>query len=147
MYTQFKFQEISQQLAAAAPSAASAMPVEFVNLIASLALRWSGRAEIDRKTDKELWAEIDLYLGYGILCKEAIRLVVALARLCRKVEDGSSKEAVVDYLNRRLHIAMIHYPVIGRELPKMLAEKIAGDIELLDQRSALRDVLAKTTNQ
>ena len=109
----------------------------------SLALRWSRTAEIDHKDDKELFAEIDLYLGYGIVSAVAIKLVIALARLCRKVQDGEEQKAVVDYLNRRLQIAMIYYPAVGRDLLKIVAEKVIADQKHLDQRLALRHASAK----
>jgi len=67
-----------------------------------------------------------LFLGNGIVSAEAVQLVVALARLCRKVQDGKNN-SIIGYLNLRLHIAAIHYPVVGRDLPKMLASKVAAD--------------------
>jgi len=138
MHYRFKFRQISDQLEAADPNTTSTMPSELVNLIASLALRWARTADMGGKTDKELFAEIDLYLGYGIVAAQAIKLVVALARLCREVQDGNKQKAVVDYLNRRLHIAMIHYPVIGRELPKVLAQKVADDLDRVRSSAALQ---------
>lgn len=133
----FNFQEISPELAAADPSTTSTMPAELINLIASLALRWARTGDMDGKTDKELSAEVDLYLGYGIMAAQAIKLVVALARLCREVQGGNEQKAVVDYLNRRLHVAMIHYPLIGRNLPQILAKKVADDLGSVRRRVAV----------
>jgi hypothetical protein len=55
-----------------------------------------------------------------------------------RFKTGNKQKAVVDYIKRRLQIAMIHYPVIGRELPKVLAEKVADDLDRVRSSAALQ---------
>ena len=129
MQKKMNFVQLAPEIPNAEPTPKRLIAAEVTNLIVELAIRLSRQDSVDQKDDRTLRYELDLDLGSGILCRQAVTLVVALAQLCQTVKDGKNKKQVSAYLNRRLNLANYRTGLTGRDLLASIAEKVEIDLK------------------
>jgi hypothetical protein len=121
-----KFAEVAPQIANISTAPNPIITAEVTDLIVKLAMNLNRQPRLDQASEKQLRYELDLYLGGGVLCRQAIKLAVALARMCQNVKDGKNKKQICAYLHRRINFAFFYTGCYG---PDLLAA-VAGDVKL-----------------